>query len=690
MKGFIGMGLLHKNLILAGIASMAMVGFLGSSSASALDGFSFFDALNNPGNSGLSSLSLINPFSLPHGDTGQIAYNTQEILFNESETGASWGYGGKGNVFVNPSSNNAPFNSQYQHVKSGETADYSIKVNSSRYDEESPVVAYKIYIATDNKIDPLKESIIVKINGAQLPANQITIEDDSVDTVFGVEKAVAIEIKWAEYSSSEQEFTTASGRTYTKTVYDVDEWLYDEDAVIEVLYSAKVAPSATGETVTLSHVNPKTIYQGQEPRYRYYNPDAVTKATAVINGDIKIVRNDPSGNPVKGARYQVEGITATEDNLTDSVYHYSEDGIQDTFVTGDDGVIIIKGVPDGDYTITEIFAPAEAGQPLEKSATKHVSFDESTWTTYASPSIIYSEGGENLDISHLTRRIDENHFAVNLLTGDHMYAQYMEEYGMYVSETGHGFKKTENGYDIYIYNQNTETLDYLKPAIYDERTGEYMLGMTVGEMLANSSDDELSNAYSLTFNDDGTADIKVRLNYDIATTLNEDQNTGNYYGTIDYRGDAIDASLLKTSDGWLFSMALDGEEPTTAYEFNYDEEQGKYRFNPMAAYMYIGEPDENGIMETPVYWSATYYPEIDGCFMTYGGGNTVLQYPLSYVITNKNAFVREFQFTSKEQLKPENVANPQTADSALKAIIAAAIGFTPIFILRKQLTKRAN
>ena len=103
------MYLLRKNYILAGILSVVAVGLLGSSTASALDGFSFSDYLNSrPSLSELLNYDLTNPFGAsadcgatnPDSTISCSESPSPELLFNKSPGENSlYGHDGKGTVF---------------------------------------------------------------------------------------------------------------------------------------------------------------------------------------------------------------------------------------------------------------------------------------------------------------------------------------------------------------------------------------------------------------------------------------------------------------------------------------------------------------------------------------------------------------------------------------------------------------
>ena len=187
------MGLLHKNLILASLASFAVVGLLGSSSVSALDGFSFSDVINNYRNQAEQLQSyLTNPFGSEceaANPNGAISCNQANpiILFNlASNEDTLWGHDGSGIVF-DGDKNLVNGNSQLRTARRGDSISFSVEMNTKRfYDdaETQPITGYSIgnYISDNLTLDT--SSVVVKVGNQVLPEEAYQIHSEKKSMMF--------------------------------------------------------------------------------------------------------------------------------------------------------------------------------------------------------------------------------------------------------------------------------------------------------------------------------------------------------------------------------------------------------------------------------------------------------------------------------------------------------------------------
>lgn len=144
---------------------------------------------------------------------------------------------------------------------------------------------------------------------------------------------------------------------------------YSANSKIEVRYSATVLNSAllagvgnkNAANFTYDTKTPGTTTPDPAPNPTY--PDNTVKTTSTYVYALGIVKVDPQGNVLAGAEFSVkdangDAVYATGDN---GVYEYcdsSAEGAVKQFTTDNNGVLVIKGVAAGKYSLTEEVAPA--------------------------------------------------------------------------------------------------------------------------------------------------------------------------------------------------------------------------------------------------------------------------------------------------------------------------------------------
>lgn len=144
---------------------------------------------------------------------------------------------------------------------------------------------------------------------------------------------------------------------------------YGANSVIEVKYSATVLNTAllagsgnlNKANFTYDTKDPSTPVT-PDPTPNPSFPSENEKNTTTYVYALGIVKVDPKGDVLKGAEFSVKDaddndIWATGDN---GVYEYCKAGAQgavNQFKTDDNGVLVIKGVAAGTYSVTEQVAP---------------------------------------------------------------------------------------------------------------------------------------------------------------------------------------------------------------------------------------------------------------------------------------------------------------------------------------------
>ena len=218
----------------------------------------------------------------------------------------------------------------------GDTVNFSIAVNATAYVGDQQATYYYI---TDTLADGFSAASNIKV------------------LVGGVEKTLGTDYTLAQ-----------SGNTFTVTVPYAE--AYGANARIEVTYSATVENDAVlAGSGNLNTAN--FTYDTKEPGTDTPNPDTDPnfpednkKTTTTYVYALGIVKVDPEGNTLEGAEFSVTdaGDATIYAKATDTkgVYEYcTEDtaGAVKQFATDDNGVLVIKGVKDGSYKVTEQVAP---------------------------------------------------------------------------------------------------------------------------------------------------------------------------------------------------------------------------------------------------------------------------------------------------------------------------------------------
>ena len=248
-------------------------------------------------------------------------------------------------------------------------------------------------------------------------------------------------------------------------------------------------------------------------------------------------------------------------------------------------------------------------------------------------------------------------------------ATYDEESGVYTGGSyllGGVIRK--NG-DLFVLGEDIEIP-------YDPEIGAYRKIMRISNYLndgGDASDDSYSDVFRI--NGDGTASFNLYPGSSPDTVLTLDEKTGCY--------SKDDTKICKDGDSYVSSPY---HGPDWRILFSPTSVEGKYSFDYEVQYYVIKEIDANTIEV------ATYAPILHP-----NGSENYYIAPLSsgigvkkLTVAKENAMASVFLFQSRSNgLVPEDITNPQTSDAVLKAIIIAGIGLAPIFILRKQLTKRA-
>ena len=222
-------------------------------------------------------------------------------------------------------------------VNIGDTVTYTVSFKTSNYDgageSAKKIVSYTIEDTLPKFLDNVHvTSIIVDNDGSD------TTTGDRDDVTVQFDNNKKINIDW--YDKTENKFK------------------YDNGATVTITYTAVVTEQAdidgAGNTnqVTLTW----TTEGADQP-----GPGKIEENETIFTYAIALKKVNDKGHALPGAIFKFPFyVKATPD--TDKAYIYAginpAEGLTNQITTPDDGVIIVKGVKTGTYTIDEVEAPA--------------------------------------------------------------------------------------------------------------------------------------------------------------------------------------------------------------------------------------------------------------------------------------------------------------------------------------------
>jgi len=214
-------------------------------------------------------------------------------------------------------------------VAYGQEVTYTLSFNATNYDAKKQISKYTIHDEMAAGLTLDQDEITVQVGDATLAADQYTVS--VVDT------KLEIAIDWVD---------------------DANVSLYAANAVITVTYKATVADGAAVDTALTN----TAWYTWNEVGG---NPDgdgtSTTDSWEVKTYALAINKVDPNGRPLDGAKFELTdkatGAAVMVADKGNGVYHYDPAGTSNEIVSPDSGVIVVKGLENGTYTVTETEAP---------------------------------------------------------------------------------------------------------------------------------------------------------------------------------------------------------------------------------------------------------------------------------------------------------------------------------------------
>ena len=216
-------------------------------------------------------------------------------------------------------------------VAYGQEVTYTLTFNATNYDAKKQISKYTIH-------DELSAGLTLdqdEITG-QVGSKALTKDTDYTVSVSGTKMEIAID--WVD---------------------DANVSLYPANAVVTVTYKATVADGAAVDTALTNTAWYTWNEVGGDPT----NPDgtSTTDSWEVKTYALAINKVDPNGRPLDGAKFELtDKATGAAIKVADKgngVYHYDPAGAGNELVSPDSGVIVVKSLENGTYTVTETEAP---------------------------------------------------------------------------------------------------------------------------------------------------------------------------------------------------------------------------------------------------------------------------------------------------------------------------------------------
>ena len=271
------------------------------------------------------------------------------------------------------------------NVKIGQTVTYTIDFTATNYTgsgaDAKKVASYKIEDTLPDYLGDVKVTSITVADGADHDAEAEGVQPADVTAQFSNK---AITIAWVDEEGNS---------------------LYNNNAVITITYTAKVTKDAAiageGNKNTVNIIPQDT--DGEEL------PGKITDDEVIKTYALAIKKVDNKGNALPGATFKFPfAVAAEKDENGYYVVDASAATQEASIETPADGIIVIKGVEAGTYSIEETAAPQgynELGAPVSVTATE-VSTKTTSVTKYidASGNVVDTETDvkveyENADLS---------------------------------------------------------------------------------------------------------------------------------------------------------------------------------------------------------------------------------------------------------------------------------------------------
>ena len=607
------------------------------------------------------------------------------VQFNKIVDGEKlFGHDGKGVVFAD-SDKLVKDNPQLKTAERGDRLNFSFAIDTERYFDDGatqPIIRYSLTGLYSYGLTPDASSFVVKVDGQTLPTDAYTLdlrEADGQDAeMISARHTFSVTIDWADYANS-----AVQGYTFNS-------FKYDENATIELLFAGTVDSDATGKVYGSAAYGIDYLEGNSKKTLDDSYMDVMSgkyRATALLDGNLVIRRVDADGNPLPGARYAIDGISAKQ-GAHDNELDYDKNGTISEFITDKDGRVIIKNVPLGEYVIKEISSP-EGHIPENSTMPVTVSWENSDQFSYE----VKKYTLQGIDVTDAMQDLGDNLFYLKMGGfGEESDLYYDAESGTYKSESDSSsfsgakisFDSARNAY-VLGFGDSDEAFVFE----YNEKTGEYRKDTLVSDtMTAEGSDTHYKMDFDyIVFNDDGT--IKVALTDDQSYLFGNRHEDGcyDYIGELgaDMPEDAVQSAikLCEEADGG-YTMALDSgsdvpsgssDVPGMGAHFVYNEKIDKWVFDYVMMVMKISPLENNGY-RLAMYMPFNYYPSVERYYIGFPPIYVGMDFGIRNAVGTETLFATTALFRDVT-VAPENIPNPQTADGA-KTIALTLITLTAL------------
>ena len=219
----------------------------------------------------------------------------------------------------------------------GDTVTYTVSFKTSNYDgrgaEAKKIVSYTI--------EDTLPAFLTDVN-----VTSIIVDDDGKSETAGDQHTVT-----AQFTDKKIVIDW-----YNK---DEDKFLYDNGATVTITYTAVVTDQAA--IAGAGNTNKVTVTWTTEGSEQP-GPSKIEENETIFTYAIALKKVNNKGVALPGAIFEFPFYVKSTADATDGAYIYAGDtagaGLTNQITTPDDGVIIVKGVKTGTYTIDEVEAPA--------------------------------------------------------------------------------------------------------------------------------------------------------------------------------------------------------------------------------------------------------------------------------------------------------------------------------------------
>lgn len=263
--------------------------------------------------------------------------NYEVSVLDKNQDGPHWNPdpdGGK-KIVIQPADSSAEQFVDTTDANYGDTLHFQLKLDTTNYKGEEEITSYKLTDRLDNGLSYVMENGNVKIDAVSITGATVEATDYSI-TMISDNKGFSIEFPWK----------------------DGNNFKYASPATITVRYSATVTDTAALNTALTNTANFSYNNESEsdtpEETKTYTYAVAINKITDAGVGLADAEFELKSGN----TKINVSPVTDVDGVAIAGRYKYSATPTDTKIISPADGLIIISGLKEGNYDLTETKAPA--------------------------------------------------------------------------------------------------------------------------------------------------------------------------------------------------------------------------------------------------------------------------------------------------------------------------------------------